>query len=77
MSRPSVNVIVHLSGDIGAAAPTGIARAIAAQPGVSRAEPSPKAKRLILVDYDPDSISAQRILRSVHDRGVAAQLVGL
>ena len=77
MSRPSVNVIVHLSGDTGAAAPIGNAQAIAAQPGVSRAAPSAKSQRLILVDYDPDSISAQRILGSVRDRGVAAQLVGL
>ncbi|MGE5154988.1 MAG: hypothetical protein ACM3ST_13355 [Bdellovibrio bacteriovorus] len=77
MSHPSVNVIVHLSGDIGAAEPTGIAHAIAAQPGVSRAAPSARSQRLILVDYDPDSISAQRILGSVRDRGVVAQLVGL
>jgi hypothetical protein len=77
MSNRPINVILHLSGNLGAAERAGIAQAIAAQPGVSRAQPSPRAERLILVDYDPSAISAQRILGSVRQRGVTAQLVGL
>ena len=77
MSNRPINVILHLSGTLGAAERTSIAQAIAAQPGVSRAQLSPKAERLILVDYDPVAISAQRILGSVRDRGITAQLVGL
>ena len=77
MSNQQINVIVHVAGELGAAERTSIAETIAAQPGVSRAQPCPKAARLILVDYDPVAISAQRILGSVRDRGVTAQLVGL
>jgi hypothetical protein len=77
MKNYQVNVILHLSGNLGAAERAGIAQQIAAQPGVSRAQPSPKAERLLLVDYDPSAISSQRILGSVRSRGVAAQLVGL
>ena len=77
MSKRPINVILHVSGKLGADERAGIAQAIAAQPGVCRVEPSPKAERLILVDYDPVAISAQRILGSVRDRGITAQLVGL
>jgi hypothetical protein len=74
MSTKYTNVVVHVSGPANRA---GIERAIAAQAGVGRAAMSPKAERLILVDYDPFVISAQRILEIVRGRGVAAQLVGM
>ena len=77
MSNQQVNVIVHVSGNLGAVERAGIAQQIAAHAGVSRAQPSPRAGCLILVDYDPVAISAQGILASVRDRGVTAQLVGL
>lgn len=77
MTKQPVNVIVHVSGNLGTAEHAGIVQGIAAQPGVSRAVPSPKVGRLILVDYDPDATGAPRILGSVRERGVNAQLVGL
>lgn len=77
MRKQSVNVIVHVSGELGAAEHAGIVQGIAAQPGVSRAVSGSRAGRLILVDYDPDAISARRILGSVRERGVSAQLIGL
>lgn len=77
MSNQQINVIVHVAGELGAAERASIAQTIAAQPGVSRAQPSPKAARLILVDYDPFATSAQGILGSVRGRGVTAHLVGL
>ena len=77
MSNQQINVIVHVAGELGGAEGASIAQTIAAQPGVSRAQPSPKAARLILVDYDPFATSAQGILGSVRGRGVTAHLVGL
>ena len=77
MSNQQINVIVHVAGELGAAERASITQTIAAQPGVSRAQPSPKAARLILVDYDPCETSAQGILGSVRGRGVTAHLVGL
>jgi hypothetical protein len=77
MSKKYTNVVVYVSGPVDAAERTGIEKAIAAQPGVGRAATSPKAERLILVDYDPVSISARRILETVRGRGVSAQLVAM
>jgi len=77
MNNQPINVILHVSGKLGAAERTSIAQTIAAQPGVCRAQPSPNAERLILVDYDPFATSAQGILGTVRGRGVTAHLVGL
>ena len=77
MSTKYANVVVHVSGPSGRAERFGIEQAITAQPGVGRAATSPKAERLILVDYDPFVTSAQRILETVRGRGVAAQLIGM
>jgi len=77
MSKHYSNVIVHVSGTVDAAERTGIEQAIAAQRGVKRAARSPRAERLILVDYDPFAISAQRILETVRGRGVGAHLIGM
>ena len=77
MSTKYANVIVHLSGVVGAHERANVEQVVAAQPGVSRAAVSPKAARMILVDYDPFATSAQRILETVRGRGVTAQLVGM
>jgi len=77
MSTKYANVVVHVSGPVGPAERDAIEQAVAAEPGVSRARVSDKAERLFLVDYDPVSISARRILETVRGRGVSAQLVGM
>jgi hypothetical protein len=77
MSNKYANVVVHLSGPVGPAERAGIEQAIAAQPGVGRAATSPTAKRLMLVDYDPFTTTAQHILETVRGRGVPAQLIGM
>jgi hypothetical protein len=45
--------------------------------GVSRAWVSPRARRLVLVDYDPKVTDSQRILRIAVRRGFDARLVGM
>ena len=77
MSKHYANVVVHVSGPVGPAERTGIEKAVAAEPGVSRARVSNKADRLFLVDYDPVATNARRILDAVRGRGVSAQLIGM
>lgn len=77
MIQSSANVVIHLSGHVDPAERAGIEQAIAAQRGVDRAAMSPRTERLILVDYDPFAISAQRILATVRARGVGAHLIGM
>jgi len=45
--------------------------------GVSRAWVSPRARRLVLVDYDPKVTDSQRILGTAVRRGFDARLVGM
>ena len=45
--------------------------------GVSRARVSPRAPRLVLVDYDPETVNSQKILGTVVRRGFDARLIGM
>ena len=45
--------------------------------GVSRAWVSPRARRLVLVDYDPTTVNAQKILGTVVRCGFDARLIGM
>jgi hypothetical protein len=71
------DVIVHLPTALDADARRRIARALENERGVTHANPSPHARRLMLVHYDPQVISALGILRSVHAQGIDARLIGM
>jgi copper chaperone CopZ len=45
--------------------------------GVSRAHVSSRSSRLVLVDYDPEIVSSQKILGAVVRRGYDARLIGM
>ena len=45
--------------------------------GVSRAWVSPRASRLVLVDYDPTVTDSRRILGTIARHGFDARLVGM
>lgn len=45
--------------------------------GVRRAWVSPRARRIVLVDYDPTITDTQRILGTVVRHGFDARLVGM
>jgi hypothetical protein len=45
--------------------------------GVSRARASARARRLVLVDYDPTVTDSQQILGAVGRRGWDARLIGM
>ena len=45
--------------------------------GVSRARVSARTRRLMLVDYDPQTVDSQNILSAVVRRGYDARLIGM
>jgi hypothetical protein len=45
--------------------------------GVSRARVSSRARRLVLVDYDPETVNSQKILGTVVRQGFDARLIGM
>jgi copper chaperone CopZ len=45
--------------------------------GVSRAQVSQRTRRLVLVDYDPETVNSQKILGTVLRRGYDARLIGM
>jgi copper chaperone CopZ len=45
--------------------------------GVSRARVSLRARRLVLVDYDPETVNSQKILGTVVRRGFDARMIGM
>jgi hypothetical protein len=50
---------------------------LGAMHGVTRAQVSSRASRLLLVDYDPKTINSQMILGAVVRRGFDARLIGM
>jgi hypothetical protein len=45
--------------------------------GVSGARVSSRARRLVLVDYDPVAVNSQKILGTLVRRGFDARLIGM
>jgi hypothetical protein len=50
---------------------------LGAMDGVTRAQVSSRASRLLLVDYDPKTINSQKILGAIVRRGFDARLIGM
>jgi len=77
MKTYTANVVIHFAGSLGEKALVEVEQAIRDLGGVGRVAPSPRLQGLMLVDYDPARISAQSILASASQRGMAGRLVGL
>ncbi|MCL4801434.1 MAG: hypothetical protein KJ025_17720 [Burkholderiales bacterium] len=77
MIHSSANVIVHVAGTLDAAARARLEGALAAAPGVARAQRSARAPRLTLVDYDPHATSALAIVSAARAQGFDARLIGM
>ena len=71
------DVIVHLGERLGAKDRSRLERALEAERGVARVRTNPRGGQLMVVDYDPQAISALGVLRSVQAQGFTAQLVGM
>jgi hypothetical protein len=77
MSATQVNIVVDVKQRLGRDSGAELVGALGGLQGVSRAWVSPRAPRLVLVDYDPKQTDTQSILGTVVRRGFDARLVGM
>jgi hypothetical protein len=72
----SVEVIVHISENLGAQGRSKLVSALEQDNGIVSAEFCPLRYHLILVRYDRDHYSSQDVLKSVSSQNLAARLIG-
>jgi len=77
MQATQVNVMVDVKQVLSGQSSDELLSELGGMQGVSRAWVSPRARRLVLVDYDPKVINSQRILGAVVRHGFDARLVGM
>ena len=78
MNTNSVDVMIYIhSHKDKPVLESGITTKIEQLAGVIKANVSPIVKQLVVVKYDPDSISAQSVLRAVKSNGYSGALVGM
>lgn len=77
MHATSTNIVVDVKQLLNSDCGEGLLEELGKTPGVTRAWVSPRARRMVLVDYDPSVINSQIILETVSRRGFDARLVGM
>jgi predicted O-methyltransferase YrrM len=77
MPATQVNIVVDVKQKLSRQSGDELVSELGGLQGVSRAWVSPRAPRLVLVDYDPKQTDTQRILGTVVRRGFDARLVGM
>jgi hypothetical protein len=73
----TVNVLLRISGELGAIQKANLKQVVDEHCGVIRTSDGARSDHLILVDYDPFATTAQQILATVRGRGCDARLIGL
>lgn len=77
MQATQVNIMVDVKQVLSRKSSDELISELGGMQGVSRAWVSLRARRLLLVDYDPKVTDSQRILGTVVRRGFDARLVGM
>jgi predicted O-methyltransferase YrrM len=77
MQATQANIVVDVKQALSRLSGDELVRELGGMQGVSRAWLSPRARRLMLVDYDPKVTDSQRILGTVVRRGFDARLIGM
>ena len=77
MQAIQANIVVDVKQALSCLSGDELVRELGGMQGVSRAWLSPRARRLMLVDYDPKVTDSQRILGTVVRRGFDARLIGM
>ena len=77
MQAIQANIVVDVKRALSRRSSTALVNELGGMHGVSRAWLSPRARRLMLVDYDPKVTDSQRILGTVVRRGFDARLIGM
>jgi hypothetical protein len=71
------DILIYVNDERAAAGLEGIRTALSTRAGVTGASVLPKVKRVIHVNYDPQTVDTQSLLATVRSQGVDARLVGL
>ena len=77
MNSSSVDVMIYIHKQNKPVSESGITTKIEQLAGVIKANASPIVKQLLVVEYDPNSISAQSVLHAVKSNGYTGALVGM
>lgn len=77
MKNNSVNVFIYIQSRIDPNIVSEMATKIGQITGVNKANVNPKLKRLLAVEYNPQSISADALLDVVEKNGYHGALVGM
>ena len=77
MQATQANIVVDVKQVLSRRSSTALVSELGGLQGVSRAWLSPRARRLMLVDYDPKVINSQKILGTVVRHGFDARLIGM
>lgn len=77
MQTNKANVVVDLKRVVSRKHGGELENEISGIQGVSRVRVSSRARRLVLVDYDPETVNSQKILGTVVRQGFDARLIGM
>ena len=72
-----VDVTVHIDETIGHERRTQIADTVRVHKGVTAACYHDEKPHLMIIEYDPDTVTSQELLQIVLGQGVHAELIGL
>lgn len=77
MNRYCSDVLIHIDESLSDDAIHDLERDLGDLPGVYSACVNPRARHLMLVDYDPQGVQSGALLQRVRRHGVGAELIGL
>ena len=76
MITAQADVLVHIGEPIDDAGRSRIAGALASLDGVRDVRSATRTRNLLIVYFDPDTVSTRAVLRAVQSRAFTASLVG-
>ena len=77
MTTSYVKVLIHVNDALDEDASRPLLTCLREVPGVTQVSFDPKQEHLVVVQYQPDTISSKELLDGVLKRGHQAQLIGL
>lgn len=77
MDKQRSDILIHIDESLDDTNIHKLEKQISFEPGIYSACVNEKARHLMLVDYDPETVRASDILSQVQQNGLHAELVGL
>jgi hypothetical protein len=77
MHQPTTDVIVRVARPLAEGECQTLAQALGAAAGIRSVRCSQRARQLLLIDYDPRTISALGVLRCLRTFGLEGRLIGM